>query len=82
VRLLAVPGAPAPGIAALSTEADAAFLLGAMTARERIISQLLRWTGLRLSEAVRLLDEDVDLARARFASGGRSRPAGYALFRY
>jgi integrase len=63
LRHLEVPAASVPGIAALSPEAEANFLAGAKTPRERIISQLLRWTGVRLSEAVGLLDDDVDLAR-------------------
>lgn len=46
---------------------DVALLAAAGTREERFLVWLLRWTGLRIGEATRLLRGDIDLARGREA---------------
>lgn len=63
LRKLEAPPASTPNVRTLSPEAGAALLGAARTPRERIITQLLHWTGVRAGEAVSILDDDVDLDR-------------------
>jgi integrase len=63
LRNLDVPLAAAPHREHLAGEAAAKLLAAANTPPQKIVLNLLRWTGLRAGEAVALSDEDVDLER-------------------
>jgi len=63
LRNLDVPPAMAPRCEHLTGEAAAKLLAAARTPRQKIVLNLLRWTGVRAGEAVSLADDDVDLER-------------------
>jgi integrase/recombinase XerD len=61
----------------LKADEDDALLAAEMSQRERIIVSLLRMTGLRLSEALSLLNRDLDLAENTVHVRSSKSDAGY-----
>ncbi len=72
MRLIVAPVVPQRPNDRLLPREDLALLSAPRTPEERIIIWLLRWTGLRVSEATRLVVGDVDLASGREAIHVRS----------
>jgi site-specific recombinase XerD len=76
LRNLDVPSAAAPHREHLGGEAAAKLLATAGTPRQKIVLNLLRWTGLRAGEAVSLADDDVDLERREIRVRTSKTPRG------
>jgi integrase/recombinase XerC len=60
LRRVEIPPAPAPACRVLTRNDADALLRAARTPRQRIVLNLLRWSGLRAGEAAALVDDDVD----------------------
>jgi site-specific recombinase XerD len=63
LRNLEVPPAATPQCEHLTCQAAATLIQAARTPRQKIVTSLLRWSGVRAAEAVFLADDDVDLER-------------------
>jgi integrase len=63
LRNLEVPPAATPQCEHLTPAAAATLIETAGTPRQKIVTSLLRWSGVRAAEAVFLADDDVDLDR-------------------
>jgi site-specific recombinase XerD len=61
LRNLEVPSVATPKCEHLTHQAAATLIEAAKTPRQKIVTNLLRWAGVRSCEAVSLADEDVDL---------------------